>query len=86
MILLVLSIIDFLSIKCGAKNDPRSFFNSQPVGKNFMASVAKHICTALNIYGDNTSQYMTTHVLRATMMSLLIAAGHSDALVLLCYG
>ena len=56
------------------------------MGKNLMSSIVKHVCNALNIYGDGASQYMTTHGLRATMISLLIAAGHSDASVLLCSG
>ena len=51
-----------------------------------MSSTVKHVCTALNIYGDGACQYMATHGLRATMISLLIAAGHSDASVLLRSG
>ena len=46
-----------------------------------MSSTVKHVCTALNIYGDGACQYMATHGLRATMISLLIAAGHSGASV-----
>ena len=46
----------------------------------------KEICTSLKIYGEGASKYMTTHGLRATLISLLIASGHSDASVVLRSG
>ena len=52
------------------------------MGKNLISSIVKNVCTALNIYGDGACQYMTTHGLRAKMLYLLIAPGHSEASVL----
>lgn len=71
----------FLSIKRGKKGDQKSFFKSQPIGRNKMASIVKDVCRSLKVRGEGASKYMTARGLQATMVSLLISSGHSDAAV-----
>ena len=49
-------------------------------------SIVRDVCTKLNIRGNGEASYMTTHGLRATMISMLISAGYSDAAVVLRSG
>ena len=51
-----------------------------------MSSVVRQTCKSLGIRGEGASKHMTTHGLRGTMISLLIASGHSDASVVLRSG
>ena len=44
-------------------------------------TAVKSVCTKLGIRGDGEAVFITTHGLRATMISLLISAGNSDAAV-----
>ena len=63
-----------------------SVFRAQPIGRNTMSSIVKTVCTALGIRGEGANKFVTTHGLRATMISLLISSGHSDAAVVLRTG
>lgn len=54
---------------------------SQPIGKNTLSGIVKTVYTALGIRGEGASDYVTTHGLRATMISLIISSGHSNASV-----
>lgn len=76
----------FLGIKHGKKIDVSTFFKSQPMGRNTLSFVVKKVCTSLGIRGEGCSQYVTAHGLRATMISMLISCGYSDAAVMLRSG
>ena len=51
-----------------------------------MSKVLKEVCLSLGIRGEGANNYVTTHGLRATTISLLISSGHSDAAVVLRSG
>lgn len=76
----------FLSVKPGVKHDTSKFFKQQPIGRYLMSTIVKDVCLSLGIQGEGAAKFMTTHGLRATMISLLIASGHSDASVMLRSG
>lgn len=76
----------FVGAKGGARGDLSEFFHNQPLGKNTCSGTVRSICTKLGILGSGEAAYMTTHGLRATMISLLISAGYSDCAVALRSG
>ena len=49
-------------------------------------TVVKTVCEKLGIRGSGESTCMTTHGLRATMISMLISGGHCDAAIMLRRG
>ena len=49
-------------------------------------TVVKSVCTKLGIRGEGEADFMTTHGLRATMISLLISASQTDAAAVLRTG
>ena len=70
-------------MKVGRKGDTSTFFKPQVIGRNKMSSIVKEVCQCLGIRGDGVAKHMTTHGLRASMISLLISSGSSDAPVVL---
>lgn len=76
----------FLGAKTGHQVRVCDYFRNQPLGRNTCLTVVKDVCTKLGIRGTGEAAYMTTHGLRATMISLLISAGYSDAAVVLRTG
>ena len=62
------------------------FFRDQPLDRNTCSSIAKKVCSKLGIRGCGESSTMTAHGLRATMISMLMSAGCSDAVVVLRTG
>ena len=63
----------FLGVTSGKKEDAINFFKNQPVGRNACSTIVNTVCNALEIRGNGQGPYMTTHGLRATMISLLIS-------------
>lgn len=76
----------FLGVKPGKKLDVSTFFKPQPIGRNTMSSVVKKVCKSLGIRGQGCADHVTSHGLRATMISMLISGGYSDAAVMLRSG
>ena len=69
----------FLGVRSGKKVDCREFWRNQPLGRNTCMTIVKSVNTKLNIRRHGEADFMTTHGLRATMISLVISANHSDA-------
>ena len=76
----------FLGVKSGRKADVCEFFRDQPLGRNTCSSIVKKVCSKLGIRGCGESSTMAAHGSRATMISMLISAGYSDAAVVLRTG
>lgn len=76
----------FFSVRYGKNMDLSEYFKRKPLGENTCKSVVKYVCASLGIRKQGQAAYMTTHGLRATMISLLISAGYSDAAVVLRSG
>ena len=76
----------FLNVNVGKKGDPEKFFKPQAIGRNKMSSIIKEVCQCLGIRGQGAAEHVTAHGLRATMISLLISAGYSDASIVLRTG
>ncbi len=74
----------FLGVCQGKKVLTHEFFKNQSLGRNTCSRIVRTVCRKLNIRGNGEACYMTTHGLLATMISLLISAGYSDAAVVLC--
>ena len=70
----------------GRSDEVETFFKPQTIGKNTLNRIVRDVCRSLGIRGEGANKYVTTHVLRATMLSLLITCGHSDAAVVLRSG
>lgn len=71
----------FLGVKPGKKVTVSDFYRNQPLGRNTCSYVVKEVCAKLGIRGNGEADGMVAHGLRATMISLLIYAGYSDASV-----
>ena len=71
-----------LSSRKVKKLDTTKFFRSQPIGRNLMTSIAQDVWSSLSIRGEGCTKFVTTQGLRATMISMQISAGFSDAAVL----
>ena len=76
----------FLSINHGKEGYILKFFKPQPFERNTMTSIVKYVSASLGIRGEGVIKSITTHVLRGSMISLLISPGYSDAAVVLCSG
>ena len=76
----------FLGVNQGRKNDVSAFLKAQPISRNARSKIVKEVCLSLDIRGEGANNYVTTYGLRATMISLLISSGHSDATVVLRSG
>lgn len=73
----------FLGARAGLQVRVCDFFRNQQLGQNTCLTVVRNVYSKLGIRGTGEAAYMTTHGLRATMISLLILAGYSDAAVVL---
>ena len=67
-------------------SDVCEFFRDHPLGGDTCSSIVKKVCSKSGIRGCGESSTMTAHGLRASMISILISAGYSDAAVVLRTG
>ena len=67
-------------------SDPKQYFTKQPLGMNSFNNIVKNLCLRLGVRGDGAFSTVTTHGLRATMVTLLIDAGYDDAIITLRTG
>lgn len=77
----------FMATKSRASStDPKDFFTKQHVGKNKFGEIVGSVCSRLGIVGDGPRENVTTHGLRATMISLLVEANYDDSTIALRSG
>lgn len=62
-------------MKLGKHMNVPEYFKKQPLGQNTCKNVVKDVCQTLGIRGQGQTADMTTHGLRARMISLLISDG-----------
>lgn len=62
------------------------WFKKMAIGKNSFKGMVTDMCNAAGVKGTGLQNHMTDHGLRATMISQLIAAGHSDSSIILRTG
>lgn len=79
----------FVATKSGGgaiSDDPSTFFLKQHIGRYTFFAIVHRVCSTLDLRGDGAVDYVTTHGLRSTMISLLINAGFDDATITLRTG
>ena len=69
---------------CGG--DTKKYFMKQPLGRHSFTKIVSNFCSKLGLRGDGAHEIVTTHGLRATMVTLLIDAGYHDATITLRTG
>lgn len=69
-----------------SRDDPNLFLHKQNLGRNTFFGNVKRVCNDLGIRADSAGNSVTTHGLRATMVSLLINAGYYDSTIILRTG
>ena len=63
--------------------DPSSYFTKLPLGRHSFSNIPKIVCSRLDLRDDGAHKIVSTHGLRATIVTLLIDAGYDNATVTL---
>ena len=79
----------FFGVKKGGNvygEEPGTFFTKQHIGRHTFMNIVKRVYATVGLRGDGADNVVTTHGLRAKMVSLLINAGFDDSTITLRTG